>query len=103
MSRETVERVAGARFFAAFIAAQFTFGIVAAVRVLDVACIVTAAVWFFGRSVPVGVEGRPPSFYLRRGVAVVAAVLMMVLGALLLLYSRQGACVLGWASRPECS
>lgn len=65
MPRDTLERITGIVFLASFIAAQFLAGIVAALRVAGVACLVTALVWVIERSVPVGIEGRPPSFYLR--------------------------------------
>jgi hypothetical protein len=95
--------LAGLAFFAAFIAAHFLFGIAAAVKVLGVTCIATGALWFIGRSVPVDVEARPPSFFLRGWVAIFAGLAMASLGIGLVLYSHQSACVLGWAIAAECS
>ena len=95
--------IAGLAFFGAFIAAQFLFGIAAAVKVLGAACVATGALWVFGRSVPVGIEGRPPSFSLRGWVAVFAGLAMASLGIGLMLYSHQSACLLGWAIAAECS
>jgi hypothetical protein len=95
--------IAGIAFFVAFIAAQFLFGIAAAVKVLGVACVATGAVWVIGRSVPVGIEERPPSFFLRGWVAIVAGLVMASLGIGLVLYSHQSVCVLGWAIAAECS
>ena len=95
--------IVGVAFFVAFIAAQFLFGIAAAVKVLGVACVATGALWAVGRSVPVGIEGRPPSFFLRGWLAILAGVAMASLGIGLVLYSRQSACVLGWAAASACS
>jgi hypothetical protein len=102
MSRETIERIAGTTFFVAFIAAHFFLGIVAAVRVAGIACIVTGAVWAAGRSVPVGIENRPPSFFLRGAGAVLAGAVIAALGVVLMVYSHQAACVLGWVNETEC-
>ncbi len=102
MPRDTLERITGIVFLASFIAAQFLAGIVAALRVAGVACLVTALVWVIERSVPVGIEGRPPSFYLRGAGAVIAAILMGALGVSLLVYSRQAACFIGWVTGETC-
>ena len=86
----------------AFIAAQFMFGITAAVRVLGLACIVTGVVWSFGRSVPIGIEGRPPSFFLNGTCALIAGIAMVALGAAFMVYATQAACLLGWANEKLC-
>jgi hypothetical protein len=103
MSRESIEKVVGAFFFVAFICTHLLFGITDVVRVLGVACAVAGAVWIIGRSVPVGFEERPPSFFLRGAGALIAGVAMAGLGVALLLYPEQAACLLGWASGTECS
>lgn len=87
----------GLFFFIAFIASDFALGINAAVKVMGVACIVTGVVWFVRRSVPVGIESRPPSFYLRGRVARFIGIGMMAFGVVLMRYSYQAACLLGWA------
>ena len=102
MHRATLERIAGALFFVGFIATHLMFGITAAVRVLGIACLVTGIVWSFGRSIPVGMEGRPPSFFLQGIGALLAGVAMVSLGVALLLYSSQAACMLGWAGEEQC-
>ena len=102
MSRETIEKVVGGFFFVAFIGTHLLFGITVAIRVLGVACIAAGAVWIIGRSVPVGIEGRPPSFFLRGAGALIAGIAMAALGVAFLLYSQQAACLLGWASGTEC-
>src|SRR5258706_14745044 len=102
MSRKALEGVAGAAFLVAFVAAQFFLGIAAAARVADAACIVTGVVWLVGKSVPVGVEGRPPSFFVRGAGAAIACVAIAALGIILLIYAGQAACLLGWGNVREC-
>ena len=102
MTREHLEKIAGGAFFVSFIAAHFLFGITVAVKVLGVACLVSGAIWCVGRSVPVGIEGRPPSFFLRGIGALLAGLSLAALGVFLLLYSLQAACMLGWATSAAC-
>ena len=102
MNRDTLERIAGALFLVAFIAAQLMIGITAAVRVLGVACVATGIVWSLGRSIPVGIEGRAPSFFLQGLGALIVGVAMVALGVGFLLYAAQAACLLGWANEKAC-
>ena len=64
MTREHLEQIAGGVFLMSFVAAHFLLNITVAVKVLVVACLVFGAIWSVGRSVPVGIEGRPRSFFL---------------------------------------
>lgn len=100
--RHQFEWFAGLFFFIAFIAAHFMFGIKAAVKVLGVACIATGLLWMCRQSVPVGAEGREPSFYLNGWGAVLAGLLMLVVGVMLLIYSGMAVCLLGWGGGTEC-
>src|SRR5215467_12876748 len=102
MSRESAEKIAGVCGLVAFIVAQFLFGITSAVRVLGILCVVSGAYWVLRGSVPVGIEGRPPAFYLRGASALIAGMAMAALGFALFVYSKQAACLLGWASQSEC-
>jgi len=102
MDKGHLEKIAGGVFFVCFIAAHLFFGIAVAVKVLGVACLFTGAIWSIGRSVPVGIEGRPPSFFIRGIGALFAGLVMATLGVLLLLYSSQAACMLGWDSADAC-
>ena len=99
---KNVEWILGAVLFVGFIAAQFLFGISAAVKVLGVACVITGLVWFVGREVPVGIESRRPSFFVRGWPAMLSGVAMILLGIVLLLYSPEVACFLGWADGKGC-
>jgi hypothetical protein len=102
VTREDLEKIAGTLFFVAFIAADFLFGITVAVRILGATCLIAGTIWAVRRSVPVGIEGRPPSFFLRGGGALVAGIALMVFGVFLLLYSVQAACLLGWGKELQC-
>jgi hypothetical protein len=102
MTREHLEKVVGAVLFVSFIAAHFLFGVTIAVKVLGVGCLFSGALWSIERSVPVGIEGRPPSFFLRGIGALLAGLVMGALGVFLLLYSSQAACMLGWTSGVTC-
>lgn len=103
VSRKNFEWVAGLFIFIAFIAAQFIFGVSAAVKVLGIASVITGLVWFVRRSVPVGIESRPPSFYVHGWPARISGVAMIVLGIVLFLYSSEAACLLGWTNGKDCS
>lgn len=100
--RHQIEWFTGLAFFIAFIAAHFMFGIKAAVKVLGVACIATGLLWMCRRSVPVGTEGREPSFYLNGWGAMLAGFLILVVGVMLLIYSGMAVCLLGWGGGTEC-
>ena len=102
MTRATIEGLLGGTFFVVFIAADMIFGPIAAVRVAGVACIVCGLFWSIEGTVPVGIEGREPSFYLRGKLASVAGLAMFALGVVLLIYSGQVACVLGWSASLQC-
>jgi hypothetical protein len=103
MHRDTLERVAGIAFFVAFVATHFMFGITAAVRMLGIACVFTGLVWSFGRSVPVGIEDRPPSFFLRGFGALLAGLTIIALGIAFMIYAAQAACILGWTDEKQCA
>ena len=100
--RYRLEWYAGAVFFIAFVGAHLIFGAKAAVKVIGLACVATGVLWMFRRSVPVGIEGRAPSFYLGGITAFLAGLVMAVVGVCLLAYSGLAACLLGWASDGEC-
>ena len=102
MSFERFEKIAGYIFFAAIIAAHFLFGIVVSVRVAGIGCIVTGTLWAIRRSIPMGWEGQPPSFYVTAVPALVVGVAMAVLGVALVVYSSRTACLLGWRDAALC-
>lgn len=100
--RYQIEWYAGAVVFIAFIGAHLMFGAKVAVKVAGVACVATGILWMLRRAVPVGVEGRPPSFYLSGWAAVLAGLAITIVGVGLLAYSGLAACLLGWAPAGEC-
>ena len=89
-------------FFISFIAAYFILGISAAVKVLGIACLACGMIWIVKRSIPIGIEGRPPSFFLRGLPAVFAGIAMLLMGIVLLKYPVHAACLLGWANEKVC-
>jgi hypothetical protein len=100
--RHRVEWFAGAIVFVVFIAAHLMFGAKAAVKVLGVTCVMTGALWMFRRSVPVGIEGRAPSFYVGGWSAVLAGLAIAAIGIGLLTYSSLAVCLLGWGADADC-
>jgi maltodextrin utilization protein YvdJ len=100
--RHQFEWYAGAVVFIAFIAAHLMFGAKAAVKVLGVACVATGLLWMVRRSVPVGIEGWAPSFYLGGWGAILAGLAMLAVGVVLLTYTAVAVCLLGWGSAAEC-
>ena len=101
-NRHRFEWYAGAVVFIAFIAAHLMFGAKAAVKVLGVACVATGLLWMVRRSVPVGIEGRAPSFYLGGWGAILAGLAMLAVGVVMLTYAAVAVCLLGWGSAAEC-
>ena len=100
--RHRIEWYAGAAIFIAFITAHQALGARAAVQVIGVACVATGLLWMLRRSVPVGIEARPPSFHLAGWGAILAGLAMLVVGLILLVYSAAAVCVLGWGAPAEC-
>ena len=102
MSFERFEQIVGYIGFAAAIAAHFLFDIVASVRVVGLGCIVSGVIWVVRRSIPMGWEGQPPSFYVTAIPALVVGVAMAVLGVALVAFSSRTACSLGWQDAALC-
>ena len=101
--RHRIEWYAGLIFFIAFIGAHLLLSAKAAVKVAGVACVASGLLWMIRRSVAVGIEGRPPSFYLGGLAAFVVGAALLVLGVALLAYSALATCLLGWAPAGGCS
>ena len=75
-------------FFAA-VAADFIFGANACIRIIGISCILCGIYWCIGREIPVGIEGRPPSFHIRGWSAILIGLLMLVLGIFNLFFASQ--------------
>jgi len=101
-TRHRIEWYAGLAFFIAFIGAHLIFGAKAAVKVAGVACVGSGLLWMIRRSVPVGIEGRRPSFYLSGLLAFIVGAAIVAVGVVLLAYSSLATCLLGWAPDGEC-
>jgi hypothetical protein len=79
-------------FFVAAIAVHLLFGIHAFIRVLGVWCMFAGIYWSRKRSIPVGWEGREPSFHLRGPAALAGGVLMLAIGILLVFFAAAVNC-----------
>lgn len=97
MSLERYEQVIGALGLIAFIVADQFFGVVAAVRVAGLLCLACAALWLIRRTVPVGIEGQPPAFFLSRALRLLAGIAMLSVGIALLAFPSAAGCFLGWS------
>jgi len=99
MSRDRYEQVIGVIGLVAFIVADQFFGAVAAVRVAGLLCLACGALWAIRRTVPVGIEGQPPSFFLSGALRLLAGITMLAIGIALLAFPSEAGCFLGWS---EC-
>ena len=102
MNRQSLKEIVAAVVFIGFIAAHFLLGSSAAVKVLGIGCVVCGVVWAVEKSLPVGIEGRKPSFFIRGAGALATAIAIAFVGGLLFFYSTPAACMLGWAAGTAC-
>ena len=93
--------IVGPVLFVAAIAAHWAFGPVATVRVAGAGLALFGVHSLLVREIPVGWEGRPPSFHLRGPLAVLIGVVAMAAGLAMLVFAPAAACVIGWAR--DCS
>jgi hypothetical protein len=93
--------IAGPALFISAIAAYWLLGPSATVRVVAVSLVLSGANTVFTREVPVGWEGRPPSFHLRGPVAFAIGAVAIAAGIAMVLFAPSVACAIGWAR--ECS
>ena len=91
--------VLGLAGIAACLLAFATLGNIAAFRVVGVVIISHSAYVLVTRSVPVGIKGRPASFYLTGASAISVGILLGVVGVLLVLYPSEASRML--ASTPS--
>ena len=102
MTFERFETVAGYSCLVATVVASFLFNIGAAVRVAGVGVMLTGVIWILRQSVPIGIEGRPPSYHAVGTPAVLLGLAMAVLGLVLLVSPSTIVCWLGWEDSPIC-
>ena len=102
MSFERFEQIAGYIGFAAIVAASLLFGIVAGVRVAGLGCIVSGVIWAVRRSIPVGWEGRPPSYFVTGFLALIVGMAIVLLGIALMALPSPVACLLARINEAEC-
>jgi hypothetical protein len=93
--------IAGPILFAGGLAAHWLFGASALVRVVAVGLVLFGVNSLLVREVPVGWEGRPPSFHLRGPGAVFLGATAIILGIAALVFAAKAACAIGWSD--DCS
>jgi hypothetical protein len=99
---ERFETVAGYSCLAATIVTSLLFDIGAAVRVAGVGVMLTGVIWILRQSVPMGIEGKPPSHCAVGTPAVLLGLAMAVLGLVLLVSPSTIVCWLGWEDPSIC-
>lgn len=102
MMFERFEAVAGYSCLAATIVTSLLFNIGAAVRVAGVGVMLSGVIWILRQSVPIGIEGRPPSYYVVGIPAVLLGLVTAVLGLVLLVSPSTIICPLGWEDPSIC-
>jgi hypothetical protein len=85
----------GFALFIAAIAVHLLFGIHAFIRVVGVWCMFAGIYWSRKRSIPVGLEGRAPSFHLRGLAALAGGALMFAIGMVLVFFAPAVDCFFG--------
>jgi hypothetical protein len=93
--------IAGPVLFVSAIAAHWLFGASATVRVVAIGLVLVGVNALLVREVPVGWEGRPPSFHLRGLGAVLLGVAAIIAGIAALVFASGAACAIGWST--DCS
>jgi hypothetical protein len=87
--------------FVDVVGAFFLFGTIAAVRTIGVVTLASGLFAVRARRLGVGVEGRPPSFYLRGSWAVVSGIVIAILGCALVWFAPEAVCFL--SKDKECA
>jgi hypothetical protein len=93
--------IAGTVLFVSAIAAHWLFGASATIRVVALGLVLAGVNALLVREVPVGWEGRPPSFRLRGHGAVLLGVAAIITGIGALVFASRTACAIGWSV--DCS
>lgn len=75
--------------FIACVVAFFALGNIAGVRVVGIVVIGGALRTLITRSVPVGIRGRAPFFYITGPTAVIVGLIMALMGVLLVVYPQE--------------
>ena len=89
------ERWGGIIFLLVFIGTHLIFDAKVAVKVIGVASIAIGAVWLVKKSVPVGIEGCSPPFYVNGLVTQLQGAVVIGLGIALMLFPSVAASILG--------
>ena len=79
----------------ACIAIWFAFGDIALFRAVGILCVAHGLGHVFTKSVPVGIKGFKPTFYLTGHFAVLFGRGMLCIGLLITIFAKQVSCLLG--------
>ena len=96
------EKIAGYVGLAMVVGADQFFGITAAIRVAGICCMASGVHWMTMRSIPVGWEGQPPTRLMTGSAAIASGLAMLVVGVVLVVFSSEVACFLGWQEMSRC-
>lgn len=87
-----IDRVLEGAVFVAVVGAFFLFGTSAAVRTIGVVTLASGVFTMRARRLGIGIEGRPPSFYLRGGWALVIGFAIAIIGCVLVWFAPETVC-----------
>jgi hypothetical protein len=79
--------------FIAVVAVSIIFGAVAFYRVLGLLGVLHALVMAWSQNIPVGIEGREPTYYLRGSSAVIAGLLIAAASGALAWFAPEAVCM----------
>jgi hypothetical protein len=100
-STMNIERVLEVAVFVAVVGAFFLFGTTAAVRTIGAVTLASGVFTIRARRLGISIGGRPPSFYLRGGWAVVIGIAIAILGCVLVWFAPETVCLM--SKGEECA
>jgi hypothetical protein len=100
-STMNVDRVLEVAVFVAVVGVFFLFGAIAGVRTIGAVTLASGVFTIRGRRLGIGIEGRPPSFYLRGGWAVLSGIAIAILGCILVWFAPETVCFI--SKGEECA
>ncbi len=92
----------GTLTFVAFAAASISGHPLWATRIFGIGLVEGGFVWMKSRSIPVGIEDRPPSFFVTGTSAFLLGLIMAALGLAIIVFAERATCLLGWAGDIRC-
>ena len=71
-------------------------------RFVGISCVASGFAWMKSRSIPVGIEDKPPSFFITGTAALMLGLAMATLGLVIIVFAARATCLLGWAGEAAC-